>query len=362
MKNKRIIEIEVNDEYIVGSGVVIGAAGSHNDVVMKVRFNSSWAGLNIIATFRDALGENPISVVLTAVSTLVEDESDGDHCVHKFSVPLKAKAYEGKISLSFTGYTVAAVASEDGEGVEYQETQAITSGTAYFNVLKSDAVLADDIFKTADAGQQLHADVETLGDMYGNLYDALAAIKDIQGSLGSTTLTVADLGSLEEAIRGVKEFVEYEERDNTEDKNNVFLRVYPVGSIYMSLDDTNPAMLFGGTWEQIKDKFLLSAGDTYESGTSGGSASHTHGLTKAYAKAYLGALPGKDGKYGLAMSPVYSNVSYVINGGRFYVTDANPYSYNDPNPVTTGTGLGGNTDSSTNIPPYLTVYMWKRIA
>ena len=67
---KRIIEIEVNDEYIVGSGVVLGAAGSHNDVIMKVRFNSSWVGLNIIATFRDALGENPISVVLTAKTRL----------------------------------------------------------------------------------------------------------------------------------------------------------------------------------------------------------------------------------------------------------------------------------------------------
>ena len=39
--------------------------------------------------------------------------------------------------------------------------------------------------------------------------------------------------------------------------------VYPVGAIYMSVNNTNPGNLFGGTWEQIKDRFLLSAGDTY---------------------------------------------------------------------------------------------------
>ena len=52
-------------------------------------------------------------------------------------------------------------------------------------------------------------------------------------------------------------------------------QVYPVGSIYMSTTNTNPSIIFGGTWEQIKDRFLLSAGDTYEAGSMGGEANHT---------------------------------------------------------------------------------------
>ena len=69
-------------------------------------------------------------------------------------------------------------------------------------------------------------------------------------------------------------------------KNSYLNTIYPVGSIYVSVNNTNPATLFGGTWTQIKDTFLLSAGTAYTAGKTGGSAtvtlseaqipSHTH--------------------------------------------------------------------------------------
>ena len=46
-------------------------------------------------------------------------------------------------------------------------------------------------------------------------------------------------------------------------QRNFLDKTYPVGSIYLSLNSTSPASLFGGTWKQIKDRFLLAAGDTY---------------------------------------------------------------------------------------------------
>ena len=65
--------------------------------------------------------------------------------------------------------------------------------------------------------------------------------------------------------------------------------VYPVGSIYWSSNNINPATLFGGTWAQIKDRFILAAGDSYSNGATGGAAtvtltvsnmpSHSHSFT-----------------------------------------------------------------------------------
>ena len=64
---------------------------------------------------------------------------------------------------------------------------------------------------------------------------------------------------------------------------------YPVGSIYWSSNNTNPGTLFGGTWIQIKDRFILAAGDSYSNGATGGAAtvtlsvsnmpSHSHSFT-----------------------------------------------------------------------------------
>ena len=51
--------------------------------------------------------------------------------------------------------------------------------------------------------------------------------------------------------------------------------VYPVGSIYMSVNATDPGTLFGGVWQRIKERFLLASGDTHGAGSTGGEFEHT---------------------------------------------------------------------------------------
>lgn len=47
--------------------------------------------------------------------------------------------------------------------------------------------------------------------------------------------------------------------------NTIVDKAYPVGAVYISVNNTSPATLFGGTWEQIKDVFLVANGDNNDS-------------------------------------------------------------------------------------------------
>ena len=70
---------------------------------------------------------------------------------------------------------------------------------------------------------------------------------------------------------------------------NLLLSVHRVGSLYWSSNSTSPAELFGGTWTQITDKFILAAGDTYSNGASGGSETVTLTISEIPSHSHGGA-------------------------------------------------------------------------
>ena len=119
----------------------------------------------------------------------------------------------------------------------------------------------------------------------------------------------------------------------------------------MSVNSTNPSTLFGGTWEQIKDRFLLSCGDTYSNGATGGEATHTLTISElpAHKHAYTVNQPEMGG------NTVYSGPAYVND-----IVVSNPaYTNGEYLPYV---GLTGSDQPHNNMPPYLAVYMWKRTA
>lgn len=124
--------------------------------------------------------------------------------------------------------------------------------------------------------------------------------------------------------------------------NSSALDAYPIGAIYMSMDPTSPAELFGGTWTQLTDRFLVGAGNVYAVGATGGSSSIT--LTKAN-------LPGE--------SIIFSN-SATSSGWSVGIWDTNGSSswYAMPKSQTSSTTVS----SFNNRPPYLAVYIWQRTA
>ena len=136
--------------------------------------------------------------------------------------------------------------------------------------------------------------------------------------------------------------------------------IYPVGSIYMSVNNTNPSTFFGGTWEQIQDKFLLASGSTYSAGTTGGSAnavvvSHSHDPSNGTDYGFMSYQQG--GSVTRTKVNVSSGSRYAILGkSGASSTDASGLNFS----ATTDTqGISG---TGKNMPPYLAVYVWKRIA
>nr|DAT96349.1 MAG TPA: baseplate protein [Bacteriophage sp.] len=133
--------------------------------------------------------------------------------------------------------------------------------------------------------------------------------------------------------------------------------IYPIGFVYISINNINPSTLFGGTWEQIKDTFLLAAGDTYAAGATGGAATHT--LTEAQLPAIYGefatAVVGEHANKGVKGHAYGTNFGTFTSGGIQGTTVANQTQY--------GYGYSfGYGQPHNNMPPYLAVYVWKRTA
>lgn len=174
--------------------------------------------------------------------------------------------------------------------------------------------------------------------------------------------------------------------------------LYPVGSIYMSVNSTDPSTLFGGEWEALDEgRVLIGANSTYSAGSKGGEATHT--LTVEEMPTH-----GHDGVASSAGEHTHTRGSQNVtgsHGGHAYKSGS---PTNDPtgafvgtNTTNGGAGKDGNVsvyrtdfdasltwtgESSSNgahthevsvsntgggaahnnMPPYLSVYMWKRVA
>lgn len=134
---------------------------------------------------------------------------------------------------------------------------------------------------------------------------------------------------------------------------------YPVGAIYLSVTDVNPAALFGGTWERISQgRFLIGAGanaanttdywgsyadgaENFPAGEMGGEVTHTLTVDEMPSHTHSERLEWSNTKaWGLTGTGQGANA--VVDQGSS--TEA------------TGGGKPHN-----NLPPYLVVFMWKRV-
>ena len=235
------------------------------------------------------------------------------------------KSFSSGTAFTFGG---GAISTESSYDVKYTITDAFTTITI-IDMVSTASVLMD--FKAGGKG---------------------IAIGKV--SEKDKTLEIADSWELE--VHG-KKLIDY---------------IYPIGSIYLSVNSTSPATFFGGSWTQLKDRFLLGAGSTYSSGATGGAA--THKLSVAEMPSHAHDTPffnnmtnngemksdfiGVFGK-GVTASQALKDTGQTSTMEMWWINQTNTAEGNEWAYLTSAKGSGS---AHNNMPPYLVVYMWKRTA
>ncbi len=143
----RTIALLVQDEYVQKSSNFAGAAGSANAVTLELTFNDAWDGLTKKIYLIDALGGDPVYVLLGA-DHLVEGTTN----VYRVTIPAEPLAYQGTMTMTIRGVTI------DGE---YVETLVMTADTT-FTVAEASYTGSGPVEPTPTQSEQLQAQIDAL--------------------------------------------------------------------------------------------------------------------------------------------------------------------------------------------------------
>lgn len=141
--------------------------------------------------------------------------------------------------------------------------------------------------------------------------------------------------------------------------SNFLLAAHPVGSIYQTISPENPSVTFGGgTWERIEGRFIMGASDTYPEGSTGGEAEHA--LTES-------ELPNVTGRFDFQSDGnsqgIVTGAYGVFSFGQMSIGGFRPNNKIDESGCARQIIMSfGSNSPHNNLPPYIAVYIWRRVA
>ena len=169
--------------------------------------------------------------------------------------------------------------------------------------------------------QKVYQNMEVVGSVTANKLDITGG-----GSLGD---------GLKELIKDYVDSIRYDANDEC---------------YYFSDKPTSPAIRYGGTWERVKDRFIMGASDTYAAGSTGGETSHLHDAESMYAQ-----ITTYNDDLDLTLKSVRWESDYIT-------PNVVPNTARNKRANADAVGIGGQTNTVSNIPPYRAAYIWRRIS
>lgn len=223
----------------------------------------------------------------------------------------------------------------------------ILNNTVSMSIKRNDASSATSVTPTLSSGNISFSKAYT--DLYYTLSFSITVT--VTDSFGESMSTTAYLGVGQYAFAMIKQGVVLGPDSYLFDKQSVIRSVldffYPVGTIYTTEDkDFNPSTRWGGTWELIKDRMIIGAGNSYAVKSTGGEATHT--------------LTGKEIPPHNHTSPVRIQWYNEIRNGVMFTGWGASNAQVDY--TTQYTGYAGEGHAHNNLPPYYSAYIWRRTA
>lgn len=369
----------------------------------------------------DAAAESASGVVTETASKIKEIQDEGSKQVS--AVTAAGGSVSGDVEAGIASLQkkleelVAQLDAEGGTEAAYVKQQAqdildqITASEANAKTSADKAaVSASSATTTISEGKQAITDLQAtaVAAIQTQKNEAVAAVTATQ-STATESVTAAQASSVSavkaqeaasiQAIEADSVLAGYAKKDELSSLiaaavAEAKLAAYPVGSIYCSIDSTDPGALFGGTWAAIgAGRALVAAGDGFAVGSEGGSDTHTLTVEEMPSHAHT-AWTGEAGWHGHAARTDTANLTGSFNPGGLGVSasgicslgagsqPSNKNYYTDSSIVninashmhnvgvdgagnhthTVGVGATGGGQAFSVRNPYIAVNMWRRTA